>query len=204
MKPNHRNTSVTSDTAARTHYLRLLQPQGPQRLCTQSYRSVSSTGSPNASPPIGNPALHWGWAHFGSSQAVLHNTRGANWSISPFKLWKTSLRSRKTNCSKPLNSTNSWAGLTNATAVLVLDILKGLASSLLGKNAWVRQQAGISYSQPLRTWAQTGDHLSYCLGKQTDWLYTGHPKHHSKNNLGSTNGAQRCHSVIKMGTPIKV
>lgn len=60
---------------------------------------------------------------------------------------KTASRSRKTNCSKLVNITNSSAGLPNTAAVFVFGILKGLGL-LLAWEACLGQQSAqeCSYS----------------------------------------------------------
>lgn len=66
---------------------------------------------------------------------------------------KTASRSRKISCSKPMNTTDSWGGLTNTTAVFVLGALKALGllpawEAFSGSES--RQER--SYSQAIVTW----------------------------------------------------
>lgn len=80
---------------------------------------------------------------------------------------KTASRSRKTNCSKLMNITNSCAGLPNTTAVFVFGILKGLGLLLVWE-AYLGQQSRQKFPA-LRAQARTGESF-LLLPRDTDKL----------------------------------
>lgn len=139
-------------------------------------RCQSSPGSPAASLQ-GDPARHGALGTLWQLQAVLHTARGGKLvQKSLLTHGKTAFRSSKINRSKPMNITNSCAGLTSITAVFVFGILEGLGL-LAAWEVCLGQGAGRNAAVPnhFTCGHRLGSHLHYCLGKLTDWLCAGDP-----------------------------